>query len=124
MRSVLIVEDDEDSRILLVTLLAYQGIRSTSAADGAEALSGLQSGPLPDLILTDMNMSGMNGAMLLDNLRKDPRTCDIPVILSSGHDDLGLRAKKLDVQGYLSKPYSMASLLALVRVYLPLSPTV
>lgn len=117
-KTVMIVEDNADTRSLLTIILAQQGIRTTTACDGAQALDQLAVGDLPDLIVTDMTMPGMSGEILIEKLHLNERTRSIPVILSSANCEISSRAKSMDVQGYLSKPYSIAAILAIVNTFI------
>ena len=115
----MIVENDKDTRFLLSTILAHDGIKTTMASSGQEALTKLESGELPDLIVTDMTMPGMNGDELVARIHHDLRTKNIPVLLSTGHWDIRLSAGKMGCQGYLSKPYTVAKTLALIHAFIP-----
>ncbi|MBM0225232.1 ATP-binding protein [Micromonospora sp. ATA51] len=119
--TVLVVEDNRDLRAFLVGLLA-PSYRVLAAGDGRAALD-LIATELPDLVLTDVMMPGMDGFALLAALRDDRRTAGVPVILLSaraGEEEAveGLRAGADD---YLPKPFSSLELLARVRAHLELS---
>jgi len=118
-RTVMIVEDNTDLCLLLSTILKIQGIKTTTACGGEEAWAKLQSGDLPDLIVTDLRMPGMNGAVFIDKLQHDARTRDIPVILSTAHPEIFSQAQQMGVQGYLAKPYSMANVISLMNTFMP-----
>ena len=124
-KTVMIVEDNADTSFLVSTILARQGIRTTVACGGAEAWFKLDSGELPDLIMTDMRMPGMSGEDLVDRLHQDSRMCGIPVIVSSARTDIFSQLENMGVQGCLSKPYSMAALVELVNRFIrPVSSAV
>jgi len=114
-KTVLIIEDDADTRLLLSAILDHQGIKTTTATGGLDALSKLESEPLPDLILTDLEMKGMDGAALIQILKQSTRTKNIPVILSSGHVNTVEQAQDMGVQGCLCKPYGIETTMALVN---------
>lgn len=117
-KTVMIVEDNADLCFLLTTILNLEGIKTVVAGGGDEALSKLQTGELPDMIITDMKMAGMSGEVLIEKLRLDARTSGLPVILSTGHSEIYSEAKRMGVQGYLAKPYSVDKVLALTKTFL------
>jgi two-component system phosphate regulon response regulator PhoB len=80
MPFVLVVDDDEPTGDALRRLLGRMGYTAKWASSGDEALSALQSS-LPDLIVLDWMMPGMNGLEVLRRLRADPSTQAVPVIV-------------------------------------------
>lgn len=116
---ILVVEDTDDIRFFLSTLLQdrYQVI---SAASGTDGLRLAALAPRPDLILLDVLMPDMDGYEVLLRLRQDPRTADIPVIfltaLSSAQEEQrGLDMGAID---YVTKPVSPPILLARLKAHL------
>lgn len=111
---VLIVEDDFDIRHDLATILEDEGYRVVATENGWEALRHLRqsSQTAPCVILLDLMMPVMDGWQLRTELLKDPTLASIPVVVLSGAYDA-----KDTVPGaaaYLSKPFSMDALLAVV----------
>jgi CheY-like chemotaxis protein len=78
----LIVDDDQSTRETLSRALDTLGMHTEVARDGLEALDMIGQAP-PDLILLDVMMPRLDGLSMLVRLRKDPRTCRIPVIVVS-----------------------------------------
>jgi CheY-like chemotaxis protein len=78
--TVLLVEDDANSRLLVRTLLGYAGHETIEAAGGAEGLA-LAAAHRPDLVLLDLSMPAMSGAEFVRALRADEQTKDIAVAL-------------------------------------------
>jgi signal transduction histidine kinase len=114
---ILLADDNADMREYLRRLLSREWTVE-AVADGASALAAAYTRP-PDLVLTDIMMPGIDGLRLLQELRSDPRTRLIPVILlsaRSGEEALveGLSAGADD---YLIKPFSARELLARVRTH-------
>ncbi len=112
---ILLVEEDQDQLKYLAALLEpiYQVV---CTENGQEALDWLQHHQ-PDLIISDLEMSGLNGLHLLTQLRENGQQPDIPFILLSGRGsekDL-LEAQKLGVFAYLSKPAEEPVLLQTIR---------
>ena len=86
MSKLLLAEDDEFSRDMLVRRLARQGFEMLSAADGREALLVARQ-QRPDLILLDLDMPVMDGRAAMRALRSDPKTFRIPIIVLTAHAD-------------------------------------
>lgn len=84
MAEILVAEDETDIAVILREILEMAGHHVTWAADGAMALGLIESGPLPDVILTDLKMPRMSGKRLIEALRSNPRTAALPVILVTG----------------------------------------
>jgi two-component system, chemotaxis family, chemotaxis protein CheY len=101
---ILLVEDDARLRNLVARLMRVFGFRDIAQANnGEEALERLADGPV-DLILTDMNMPGMDGIAMVRQLRRQGDTT--PVIMLTGEDDARTqaRAKRVGVTHYVHKP--------------------
>ena len=110
-RSVLIIEDDEDIRGALVEYLSEVGYEMSAAENGAEALSLLERGPRPDVVVLDSAMPVLDGAATLARLRANPSWADIPVVLASAD----ARSHALGADRCLTKPFSAAQLAATLR---------
>jgi CheY-like chemotaxis protein len=80
MPCVLVVDDDETTGDAIRRLLGRMGYSAQWAPGGPEAIESLQTG-LPDLVVLDWMMPGMNGLEVLRRLRADPATQDLPVII-------------------------------------------
>src|SRR5690348_13881683 len=78
---VLIVDDDAGVRNPLSDILSKAGFRVDSAANGMHAMTKLNTGSLPDLILLDLMMPGMNGHEMMKVIRADERFRNIPVMM-------------------------------------------
>ena len=106
---VLIVDDDEDARILLVRALGKSALalEVASAADGLQAL-GQVAGARPHAVITDIMMPRMNGFDLCAALRSDPATAGIPVIMVTALEDERDRQRGFAVGAdeYLTKPFN------------------
>jgi two-component system response regulator len=128
MSSVLVVEDDPDHRALLHVALGKSSprLRVESVQDGVEALDYLwcrgsyaDRGPdlLPRLVLLDINLPRLSGLEVLRQLRGEPRTRRLPVVLLSSSREPSDRAAGYDLgaNSYVCKPSSFRDLVALVR---------
>ncbi len=117
--TILAIDDSPDNLSLLTGLLKGR-YRVKVANSGERALELLAAGPVPDLVLLDVIMPGIDGHEVCRRLKADPRTHDIPVIfltsLSDSHDEtLGL---ELGAADYIAKPISPPILLARVATHL------
>lgn len=121
MGRILVVDDNTDMRIYLCRLLQPHW-EVHAAADGAAALSAAKSSP-PDLILSDIMMPGLDGFALLRELRADPRTRTVPIILLSARagEESILEGLEQGADDYLAKPFTTQELLARVRTHLTMA---
>jgi signal transduction histidine kinase len=119
---VLLVDDNADMRAYVARLLADRGWAVTTAVDGAAGVAAARREP-PDLVLSDVMMPGLDGFGLLRELRRDPRTRAVPVILLSARAGEGAEVEGLDAgaDDYLVKPFAARELLARVAANLELS---
>ncbi len=114
--TVLIVDDQPSARDVLRGLLTGQGYHLAYAANGEEALAKAAK-LVPDLILLDVMMPGMDGFEVCRHLRADPALADIPVIIVTALDDRDSRLKGLElgVDDFVTKPFSRPELQVRVR---------
>ena len=113
MPCVLIVEDDDEVRPMIEVMLAIEGYQTMVAANGQEALQQLAV-RLPSLILLDIEMPVMDGYEFRAIQLQDPRFARVPVICLSAGDRTDAIEQQTGVP-CLSKPATVASLLAAVR---------
>jgi len=118
---ILWADDNADMREYVCRLLADR-YDVLPVPDGLSALAAAEVDP-PDLVLTDVMMPGLDGFGLLHELRKNPRTKTIPVILLSARAGEESFVEGLDAgaDDYLAKPFSARELLARVRTHLELA---
>jgi two-component system cell cycle response regulator len=109
--TLLIVDDERGGREALEGLLLNQGYRLAFASGGQEAVD-LISELLPDLILLDVMMPGMDGFAVCRHLRSQPMTAEIPVLLVTALDDRETRLEGISAgaDDFISKPYDRAEL--------------
>jgi PAS domain S-box-containing protein len=114
---ILLVDDLPDNLHVMVAALKSE-FRLKTATTGAGALALLKDqAELPKLLVLDVNMPGMSGIEVLRRMRKDPRTCDIPVILVSADisEQNQLAGLNLGADDYLVKPIFHDTLIVRVR---------
>jgi two-component system, cell cycle response regulator len=116
MQTVLVVDDSPLMHRLLAGHLAEEGCAVRGALDPTQAFEQACADP-PDLILLDLVMRGGSGYDLLAQLKADPRTTDVPVIVVSGTSDVRgkVRAFDLGAVDFVVKPFDRAELRARVR---------
>ena len=114
--TILVVDDNEANRRLLVDLLTVHGYTLNSAHDGPSCLAAVAASS-PDLILLDVIMPGMDGFAVCRALRADPRHRMLPIVMVTSLDPYQERVKGLDAgaDDFLSKPIHAPELLARVR---------
>ncbi len=111
---VLVVEDDEDMREMLVEALDEEGFVVESAPSGAEALRKAGHAAF-DLLITDVRMGGMDGLETLANVKRFHPNIRSIIITGYASDDAPVRAIKLEAWDYLYKPFSLQELLQAVH---------
>ncbi|NEP06037.1 MAG: response regulator [Okeania sp. SIO2G4] len=116
---ILVVDDNQVNRELLVRRLKRERHLVTAAINGFQALEIIQSQPF-DLVLLDIMMPQMNGYEVLETLKSDPKLRHIPVIMISAVDDIDsiVRCIELGAEDYLSKPFNPILLKARINACL------
>ncbi|MGO9602933.1 MAG: response regulator [Candidatus Binataceae bacterium] len=110
---ILVVEDDEDARTVLVRILELKGFRARGFSNGAEARAYLEKSEAPRLIVLDIRSSVMSGPEFRSALLQDPRLAEIPVVIVTALDPsevTGLSARRI-----LRKPMKVELLLDVIR---------
>ncbi|MEO5700743.1 MAG: response regulator [Casimicrobiaceae bacterium] len=114
MRTVLVVDDETTIADALASVLQKAGYTTRAAYDGAAALEVIGREPV-DLVLTDLVMTGMDGATLIRWLRSAPETTDLPVILMSMLSEERVFALCSDYSRFLRKPLQFDALFAAIE---------
>ena len=121
---VILVVDDNRTNLKLVTdVLRFEGYRILQAADAEEAQRVLAQ-DLPDLILLDIALPGMDGLTLTRKLKQEPRTASIPVVALTAFAMVGdeVTAREAGCDGYITKPVDTRSLPAQVASVIEAHP--
>ena len=117
--TVLIADDHDDNRELMQLLLSAAGYAVYEARNGSECLV-LAREHLPDLIVMDLSMPGLDGWGVLRELKADQLTLEIPCMAVTAHADLDRgQALQNGFSAYVSKPYRSEDLLETVASLIP-----
>ncbi len=114
MRRVLVVDDEENIRLVLRTLLRKHGYE-VEVADNGETALGLVESFGPDVILTDVRMPKMGGMDLLATLRAKQSSATVIVMSAYGNVDLALEAMKAGAYDYVGKPFKPDEIVLALR---------
>jgi len=117
----LVVEDDDDTRMVYSDGLGYVGYRVITASTGVDGLRAARD-ERPDVILLDLSLAGADGWEVVRCLKASRLTGDIPVLLITGYPDLGGRAAAEGCAGYLTKPIRLKTLQTAVASLVPPMP--
>lgn len=111
----MIAEDDTGILEAMQMMLEDAGYEVMTVEDGKTVQD--MKGELPDVLLLDIWMSGMDGTGICQRLKSQNRTKDIPIILCSANKDTQKLAKECGADDFLAKPFEMKDLLSKVKKY-------
>lgn len=114
-KRILIVEDDNSIRELLVELLQSEGYEVASAVNGLEGLKYLQTQKNPDLILIDLMMPVMDGYSFRTEQLKNADWSKIPVVVMSAEANAKEKMKNFGITAFLAKPVELDTILKTVE---------
>lgn len=116
--SVLIVDDNAQSVDMLAAMLVRAGYKICKAYNGSQALESAES-EVPDLVLLDVNMPGVDGFQVCRALNQNPLTRDVPVIFISALGDLDKKLQAFEEGGvdYITKPFHVQEVTARVKAH-------
>lgn len=121
---ILIVDDIEENLRVLTETLTVEGFKTLQAKSGERALQ-IAEKALPDLILLDIQMPGLNGYETIKKLKENKKTREIPVIFISALNQVEDKVKGFQVGGvdYISKPFQKEEVVARVETHIKLRNT-
>jgi CheY-like chemotaxis protein len=112
---VLIVEDQEANALLLERILRGAGYVSITSTMDSDEVCELHRNNRYDLILLDLEMPNMDGYQVMEGLKKIEPGANLPVLVITGHPGHKLRALQAGAQGFISKPFEIAEVVACVH---------
>lgn len=116
MARILVVDDESTITMVLDQVLTDEGFQVVTAGDGGEALAIASQPPLPDLVLVDLHMPGVNGKDFIGGLHADPALKGIPVIVVTGAVPYERDYPPSGTyQALISKPFDLEDLVRQVR---------
>jgi CheY-like chemotaxis protein len=118
---ILIVDDHDDTRNLLVELLALDGFAVIAAASGEEALAMVRE-QRPCIVLLDLGLPDIAGLELVLRLRAEPNTASAPIYALSGFTNLRSAALAAGIDGFLVKPVLGSELRTIVAQHCASQP--
>jgi two-component system phosphate regulon response regulator PhoB len=118
-KNIFVVEDEEDILDLIRHNLAKEGFAVATATDGLDAVKAIARKP-PDLVLLDLMLPGLDGLEVCRQLKRDPQTAEIPVLMVTAKDEESdvVTGLELGADDYIVKPFRMKELVARVRTAL------
>lgn len=124
MANVLVVDDEPNIVLSLEFLMEQAGFQVTTAEDGEQALESVKHAQ-PDLILLDISLPGISGFDVLEQLRGQPDTASLPIIMLTAHGREVEREKgmALGADDYITKPFSTQTLVEKVKALLNGAPS-
>lgn len=122
MANILLIDDDENIHEIVSLFLGADGHDVFSALDGPRGIE-LAASEIPDLIMLDLAMPGMDGSEVYRVLKADPATAEIPVLIFTVHDPEDLPGEICDLgcAGYLHKPVNGQNLRNSINAVLDLN---
>src|ERR1051326_8616542 len=104
---ILVVDDEPDITALVAYHLARGGYRVSTASNGADALTAVRA-ERPSLVVLDLMLPGLSGYEVIEQIRQDPATTDLPVLMLTARKEESDRVKGLTLgaDDYLTKPFS------------------
>jgi DNA-binding response OmpR family regulator len=119
MKKILMIEDNEDIRLIFCEILTLENFQVMCAENGLIGLK-LAKNQHPDLIISDIHMPELNGYEVLEKLRNDVSTANIPFIFITSEEDYDYRCRALllGANGYLIKPVDICELLNAITTQL------
>ncbi|MBU8883495.1 response regulator [Kaistella sp. DKR-2] len=111
---ILVIDDNRDICTLIENILLSEGYEVKSCCNPVEFNEIIEK-EKPKLIITDMLMSGFDGRTLTKDIKNNPETKDIKIILMSAHPDASKISETIGVDDFLTKPFEINDLVAKVE---------
>jgi len=117
-KSILVVDDDPGILEALKVMLEDQGYSVETASNG-NIIQILDEANLPSMIILDVMLSGMDGRVIAEKLRKKKETKEIPIVMISANPYAATDCVKRGANAFLAKPFEIDDLLTVVHKYVP-----
>ena len=114
---VLLVDDDEDLLNIVDQILQAEGFQTVLSLNG-EKLREIITLNRPDIILLDIHMQGINGGDICREIKNDPNTVGIPLLLFSANDNIKTITNECGADGYITKPLEIEVLISTIQYFL------
>ena len=109
-KKIMIVDDEEDIRVSVGQIFEVSGYEVIKAVDGNDCLNKLEHG-IPDLVILDIMMPGMNGWDVAARIKENPKWNEIPIVfLTAKGDEMSIGMGKLASEEYVVKPFDIIKL--------------
>lgn len=116
IKTILIIEDNVDSILLYGEILRGENFHVVETADGKQATEFLENNHIiPDLIIMDLSFPHMTAEEFVANLRSRASWANIPLLVISGHVETQERARGLNANGFLKKPFDLEEFISAVK---------
>jgi CheY-like chemotaxis protein len=116
--TVLVADDNDDTRQMFQVLLVARGYRVLEASDGEQAIEVIQR-ENPGLVLLDLGLPRLNGLRVIHRLRSELKLIDVPLVVISGYDNHFDTALAAGCDDYLVKPVDLDRLEVILDYYVP-----
>ena len=114
---IMVADDDEDLSYLLATQLEQLGYRVHKCPGGQNLITDVLEYK-PVLLLLDISMQLIDGSVLCTEMKQDPRTRHIKILLMSGNHDIAVHATNCGADGYIAKPLSLKDIRLIVSKFI------
>jgi DNA-binding NtrC family response regulator len=114
METILIVDDNEDLQFNLSTIIQNEGYKVITSGDGIKALEEVRT-KLPDLVLLDMKLPGMDGMSVLEEIKKIDQNISVIMLTAFGEVKGAVNAMKLGAFDYITKPFDNEELIINIK---------
>jgi DNA-binding response OmpR family regulator len=111
---ILVIDDDPDIGIMIKMMLEYKGY-TVSVATRAELVDELIDNDQFDLVIMDMLLSGTNGIDICRQMKENPKTADLPVMMISAHPNAKEICMQAGADEFISKPFDMQEILSKIQ---------
>ncbi|MEO6612813.1 MAG: response regulator [Chitinophagaceae bacterium] len=121
--TVLVVDDDEDMLVLVQHKLAAEGFDPICSPNGMKVME-IIARKHPDLVLLDIHMNGVDGGNICHEIKSNPATASIPVIILSANYDIEAVARDCGADGFIQKPFTNGKFRQVVSAFLKFNKAV